>query len=222
MHTPTRRALGAVALAVVATALPFVAHAQGKEARIVVGNQPGGATDIVARLLAPRFAQALGETVLVENKAGASGNIAAESVAKSAPDGKTILLVFNAHSTIGPLFPKLAFDPVKDFAAVGLIARSPYLVAAKPDIGVDTLKQAIDRAKQTKKPLFMGSPGRATPQHLMMEHLRKEEGVPVEVVHYKGTAPARAAGRARRPGTNADRGARVRHGTCRCVYSVGS
>lgn len=189
MHARLRAALRGLTFALCAAGAG-TALAQAKETRIVVGNQPGGATDIVARLLAPRFAQALGEPVLVENKSGASGNIAAEAVAKAAPDGKTLLLVFNSHATVGALFPKLSFDPVKDFAAVGLISRSPYLVAAKPDIGVDNLKQAIDRAKKSKKPLFMGSPGRATPQHLMMERLRKEEGVDIEVAHFKGTAPA--------------------------------
>ncbi|HEY8357461.1 MAG TPA: tripartite tricarboxylate transporter substrate-binding protein [Ramlibacter sp.] len=166
------------------------ALAQGKEGRIIVGNQPGGATDIVARLVAPRLAQALGHPFVVENKAGASGNIAADAVAKAPPDGNTLLLVFNSHPMIGALFPKLPFDPIKDFASIGLISQSPYLVVAKPDIGVEDLKQAVERSKQTKKPLFMGSPGRATPQHLMMERLRKEEGVDVEVVHYKGTGPA--------------------------------
>jgi len=166
------------------------ASAQGKEGRIVVGNQPGGATDIVARVLAPKFSQAMGQPVIVENRAGASGNIAAEFVAKAPPDGNTILLIFNSHPTVAPLFPKLPFDPIKDFASVGLIAQSPYLVAAKPAIGADNLKQVLERARREKKPLFMGSPGRATPQHLLMEKLRKEEGVEVEVVHFKGTAPA--------------------------------
>lgn len=189
MHAYIRTALRGIALAL-CTAAASVAFGQGKEARIVVGNAPGGATDIVARLIAPKFAQALGEPVIVENKAGASGNIAADAVAKAAPDGRTLLLAFNSHATVGALFPKLPFDPFKDFASVGLIARAPFLVVAKPDIGVDNLKQALDRVKQTKKPLFMGSPGKATPNHLMLERLRKEEEVDVQVVHFKGTAPA--------------------------------
>jgi tripartite-type tricarboxylate transporter receptor subunit TctC len=166
------------------------AHAQGREGRIIVGNQPGGATDIVARLMAPVLAAGIGHPYVVENRAGASGNIAAEAVAKAAPDGSTILLVFNSHTTVGALFPKLPFDPIRDFAPIGLVAQAPYLVVARPDIGVDTFRELLDRTRQTHKPVTMGSPGRATPQHLMMEKLRKEEGVPIEVAHYKGTAPA--------------------------------
>jgi len=191
MHTPFRiRTLLLAACALAVGALPVGAQAQAKEGKIVVGNAPGGATDIVARVFAPRFGQALGIPFIVENKAGASGNIAADAVAKAAPDGNTILLIFNSHPTMAPLFPKLPFDPIKDFASVGLIAQTHYLVAAKPAMGSDNLKQVLDKARQAKKPLFMGSPGRATPQHLLMEKLRKEENVEVEVVHFKGTAPA--------------------------------
>ncbi len=189
MPTGTRT-LAALAAALLLTLATPTAIAQVKEGRIVVGNQPGGATDIVARMMAPVFAAGMGMPYVVENKAGASGNIAADAVAKAAPDGGTILLVFNSHTTVGALFPKLSFDPIRDFASVGLVAEAPYMIAARPDIGVDDFRQLLDRARQTGKPVTMGSPGRATPQHLLMEKLRKEDGVPVEVAHYKGTAPA--------------------------------
>lgn len=164
--------------------------AQSPEGKIVVGNQPGGATDIVARMLAPEYAKALGRPFVVENRTGASGNIAAEHVAKAPPDGNTILLVFNSHTTISSLFPKLPFDPIKDFASVGMISDSPYLIVARPDIGASTLRELIDNAKRTGKPISVGSPGPGTPQHLLAQKLSKDQKVDVSVVHYKGSAPA--------------------------------
>lgn len=160
------------------------------QARIVVGNQPGGATDIVARLLAPQFSAALGHNYVVENRSGASGNIAADFVAKAPADGNTILLVFNAHTTIGALFPKLPFDPIKDFSPIGLISESPYLVVARPNIGVNNLRELVARAKSTKDPISAGSPGQGTPQHLLYERMKKDNGIAVNTIHYKGSAPA--------------------------------
>jgi tripartite-type tricarboxylate transporter receptor subunit TctC len=164
--------------------------AQNLDGKIVVGNQPGGATDIVARLLAPEYAKALGRPFVVENRTGASGNIAAEYVAKAPADGNTILLVFNSHTTISSLFPKLSFDPIKDFASVGLISDSPYLIVARPGIGASTLRELVDKAKREGKPISIGSPGLGTPQHLLAQKLSQEQKVDVSVVHYKGSAPA--------------------------------
>ena len=164
--------------------------AQTTDGKIVVGNQPGGATDIVARLLLPEFSKASGRQFIVENRTGASGNIAAEHVARAPADGNTILLVFNSHTTISSLFPKLTFDPIKDFASVGLISQAPYLVVARPDIGVDDLRELIAQRKKSGKPITLGSPGQGTPQHLLAENLRKAQNVDIETVHYKGSAPA--------------------------------
>lgn len=183
-------ALAAFALPICLSLASFAAFAQARTTRIVVGNQPGGATDIVARMIAPKLSAALGQTFIVENRAGASGNIAAEAVARAAPDGQTLLLAFNSHPTMAALFPRLPFDPIKDFASVGLISESPYLVVARADIGVDNLKALFEKSRQTRKPLNMGSPGAATPQHLLMERMKKDEGVDIQVVHFKGTAPA--------------------------------
>lgn len=168
------------------------ASAQSGESKIVVGNLPGGATDIVARLLVPEFSKGTGRQFIVENRTGASGNIAAEYVARAPADGNTILLVFNSHTTIAALFPKLTFDPIKDFASVGLISQTPYLAVARPDIGVDTLRDLIARAKRDHKPITFGSPGPGTPQHLLAEKLKQVQGVDIETAHYRGSAPAQA------------------------------
>lgn len=188
-----KRSMGAALLRWSVGVLAFgaaLASAQTPEGKIVVGNQPGGATDIVARLLAPEYAKVLGRPFVVENRTGASGNIAAEYVAKSPADGNTVLLVFNSHTTISSLFPKLPFDPIKDFASIGLISDSPYLIVARPGIGVNTLRELIDKAKREGKPISIGSPGPGTPQHLLAQKLSQDQKVEVSVVHYKGSAPA--------------------------------
>jgi tripartite-type tricarboxylate transporter receptor subunit TctC len=171
------------------------AHAQGEpagQAKLVVGNQPGGATDTLARLLVPYLSSGAGRTYVVDNRAGASGNIAAEYVAKSVPDGHTILLTFNSHTTIGALFQKLAFDPVKDFAPVGLISETPYLLVARPNIGVSSFAELIAQAKTTRRPISAGTPGVGTPTHLLFENMKKLNGIDITSIHYKGSAPAQA------------------------------
>lgn len=165
------------------------AAAQGK---IVVGNSPGGATDQVARLVAPYFAKGMARPFIVDNRPGASGNIAAEHVAKAAPDGNTILLVFNSHTTIGALFQKLPFDPVKDFTPIGLVSETPYLLVARPNIGVASLSELVAQAKEKRTPITAGTPGVGTPTHLLFEYVKKINGIDITALHYKGSAPAQA------------------------------
>ena len=188
----TKRAFAKTLLAcsLAATAGLAFGQAPATQGRIVVGNQPGGATDIMARLLAPSFTAALGHSFVVENRTGASGNLASEYVAKAPPDDNTILLIFNAHTTTGPLYPKLPFDPIKDFSSIGMIAETPYLIVARPNIGVDNMRDLIARAKRTNTPLTAGSPGPGTPHHLLYERTKKLSDVPINAIHYKGSAPA--------------------------------
>jgi len=176
-------ALGALA--------PRAALAQATgQGRIIVGNAPGGGTDHVARLIAPFFNDAQGRTFVVENRPGASGNIAAAMVAGSPPDGSTMLLIFNAHATTALLNPRLAFDPIKDFSSVGEISESPYLVVARPGIGVNDLRALIERSVRTKQPITAGTPGQGTPLHIMFEALKSQHNVDMVISHYKGSAPA--------------------------------
>lgn len=189
----TKRAFAQCLLAASTALTSGLSFAQStSQGRIVVGNQPGGATDIVARLLAPIFSAALGHNYLVDNRTGASGNIAAGFVAKAPADGNTILLVFNSHSTIGPLFPKLPFDPINDFAAIGMIADSPYLLVARPNIGVDNLRDLVARTKTNTDGISAGSPGQGTPQHLLFERMKKDNGITISIIHYKGSSPAQS------------------------------
>jgi len=192
MHRLKESLVGAVLALVLAAAMPlaFAQDASRGSGKIIVGNAPGGGTDVVARIVASYLSSLLGINYVVENRPGASGNIAAEAVAKAAPDGNTLLAVFNSHSTIGPLFPNLPFDPVRDLASVGQISDTPYLLVARNNIGADNLRELVEQAKRSKRPVTAGTAGRGTPQHLLFEILGKTSGITVSAIHYKGTAPA--------------------------------
>lgn len=168
----------------------FAQDSAGRAARIVVGSAAGASSDAVARLLAVSFTRTLGRTFIVDNKPGASSNIAAELVAKSPPDGNNLLLIYNAHPAVGALFPHLPFDPIKDFRSVGMIGTTPYVLVATPTLPGRNLTEALAQAKASGKPLSFGSTGAGSPQHLTMERLRKESGIDITMVHYKGGAPA--------------------------------
>lgn len=156
--------------------------------RFVTGSAPGGGVDITARIVATEMASALNRTIIVENKPGAAYNIAADHVAKAAPDGNTLLVTFNVHPVAGALNPKLSYDPVKDFRAVGMIGTTPYVIVANPAVPGDDLKQMIERSKTDKRSLSFGSIGNGTPQHLMMERLKGQTGADIRMIHYKGVA----------------------------------
>ena len=153
--------------------------------KFVTGSAPGGGTDILARLMATSMAPILGRTIVVENKPGASYNIAADAVAKAAPDGNTALVTFNVHPIAGALRTDLPVDPVKDFRAVGMIATTPYALAANPKLPGTNLKEVIALAKAQGRTLNFASIGLGTPQHLMMERLKQQTGLDIRMVHYK-------------------------------------
>jgi tripartite-type tricarboxylate transporter receptor subunit TctC len=170
------------------SAAPAIAQ-DARPVRIVVGNAPGGITDTLSRLMAESFTRSTGRTFVVENKPGAAGNIAAEHVARSAPDGSVMLMIYNSHPTIAALYPNLTFDPVADFQSVGLIAGTPYLLVANPAVPGKNLAEALSLARAGKRTLSFASPGAGTPQHLTMERLKLSTGLPITIAHYKGTAP---------------------------------
>lgn len=132
------------------------------------------------------MAASLGRTIIVENKPGAGYTIATDFVAKSKPDGNTVLITFNVHPTFGLLGPKLGFNPVKDFRAVGMIATTPYIIVANPALPGANLKEALALAKTQGRTLNFGSIGLGTPQHLMIERLKSQTGVDIRMIHYKG------------------------------------
>ncbi len=187
----TRQLLAVLGLSV-STLLPGAAIAQKypeKPARIVVGFQPGGATDIAARAIAQKLTDALGGSFIVDNRAGAAGNIAADIVAKATPDGYTMLMA-NSTIAIPSLFVKLNFDVRKDFAPLSLIAIGPSVLVVHPSLAVHDVKGLIALAKAKPKQLTYGSGGLGNVTHLAMVLFASMAGVDMVHVPYKGGAPS--------------------------------
>lgn len=162
-----------------------------KPVRLVVTFPPGGSNDIATRLLAPGLGERLGQPVIVENRAGAGGAVGVEAVAKSAPDGYTLVVGPSGALTINSILMKLPYDPVKDFATVSLFCINPIVMVAHPSVGAQTIKELLARAKaEGNKPLAFGTSGNGTAMHLAGELLKQTTGLPLEHVGYKGSAPA--------------------------------
>ena len=182
-----RHLLAATALA----ALPTLLHAQATAPiRILVGAPPGGSTDTLAREIAPELGRLLGRTVIVENKSGAGGNLAADTVAKAAPDGNTLLLSFTSHTINATLYPKLPFDPVADFTPLTMVATSPSVLVAHPSLPVRDVKALIAYAKARPGQLNFALGGIGSSLHLAGEAFKLQAGVFIVNIPYRGTAPA--------------------------------
>ncbi len=161
-----------------------------KPIRFVVPFPPGGGNDILARALAPKMSEILGQPVVVDNRGGAGGNIGTDFVAKAAPDGYTIVMASN-QITMNPwIYSKLPFDIAKDFAAVAQVASVPMLLAIYPEVPAKNLKELIALAKAKPGILNYSTPGLGTPQHIAFEVFNYEAGIKVTHVPYKGTSPS--------------------------------
>ena len=184
------RPLIALALALAA----FGASAQpypAKPLRFIVPVAAGGLTDILTRLLATRLQERLGQSVVVDNRTGAGGIIGMEGAAKSPADGYTILMSYIGVAAVNPsLYKDLPYDTLRDFAPVSLVASFPMVLAVHPDVPAKTTKEFIDLARSKPGQLLYGSAGNATTSHLAMELFRREAGIDVSHVPYKGAAPA--------------------------------
>jgi tripartite-type tricarboxylate transporter receptor subunit TctC len=161
--------------------------------RIVVPFAAGGAVDTVARLVGQKMAESLGQPVVIENKPGAGGNLAADTVARAAPDGYTILLTTNGHAISPSLYRTLPFDVMKDFIPVTQLIESPLLVVASNKLPVNSLKDLVKLAKEKPGSLNYGSTGVGNPLHLSMEMLKKATGMDIAAIPYKGDAPLNTA-----------------------------
>jgi tripartite-type tricarboxylate transporter receptor subunit TctC len=172
------------------------AAAQGypnQPVRIVVPFAAGGAVDTVARVVGQKMSESLGQPVVIENKPGAGGNLAADTVARAAPDGYTMLLTTNGHAISPALYRTLPFDAVKDFIPVTQLIESPLLLVASNKLAANSLKELVALAKQKPGTLNYGSTGVGNPLHLSMELLKKETGAEITNVPYKGDAPLNTA-----------------------------
>lgn len=161
-----------------------------KPVRLVIGFAPGGGTDVMARVVAHGLSEALGTTVIVDNKPGASGNLAAGEVVRAAPDGYTLMVAPTSVETANPLLFKANFHPAKDLTPVGSIGMTAMYVVAKPDITVKTAKELVDFAKANPGKLSYASSGAGTPPHLAAELFKMRTGISATHVPYRGSAPA--------------------------------
>ena len=158
--------------------------------RMIVAAAPGGGADIVGRIFAQKFNEAWGQPVVVDNRSSSGGIVATEIVAKSRPDGYTLLMRFSSLTTTPPFYPKLPFDAVRDFAPVTLLTTSPGVVAVLPALGVRNVRELIQLAKSQPGKLLYGSSGTGTLPHLIGEMLRLAAGIDIRHVPYKSVAPS--------------------------------
>jgi tripartite-type tricarboxylate transporter receptor subunit TctC len=182
----------ALSIAAALAMLPAVAHARYPERpiRMVVSSAPSSGPDVIARLVAARLTEAWHQQIVVDNRAGAGGNIGAEIVAKSPPDGYTMLVATANHAIAATLFPKLGYDLMKDFSPAGLIATTPYLLVVQPALPARTVQEFIALANARSGSLLYGSGGSGSPPHLVAEIFKSMAKIEMVHVPYKGVTPA--------------------------------
>lgn len=191
---PARRACLLIGAALVGlSALPGTSAAQDypkQPIKLVLPFPPGGPTDLLTRLVSVKMGNALGQNFVIDNRAGASGMIGAEAVARAAPDGYTILSNASLHIITPIVQPKMRYDAIKDFAPITQLADVPLVLVVNNASPIRTVADLIALAKSQPEPLNFGSPGAASSQHLAGESFKLTAKVPLQHVPYKGSAPA--------------------------------
>jgi tripartite-type tricarboxylate transporter receptor subunit TctC len=179
--------------ALLALAASGATQAQGypnKPLRYIVNFAPGGTTDILARLVAPKLGDALGQPVVVENRAGAGGSVGAEALAKSAPDGYTIGGgTVSSHAINVTLYSRLPYDPIRDFAPITMLATLPNMLVVHPSLGVNSVQELITLLKANPNKYSFGSAGNGTSQHISGEMFQMMTGTKMQHIPYKGSGP---------------------------------
>jgi tripartite-type tricarboxylate transporter receptor subunit TctC len=187
------RAARAGILALGLAAMPW-AHAAdaypSKPVRVIVPFPPGAGVDIVTRLVAARLTVSMGQQFIIENKPGAAGNLGAEYVARATPDGYTLLAAASSITASSSLYSHLAFDLKRDFAPVAMMASAPFLLVVNPAVPVKSVQELISYAKANPGKLTFASTGNGSSPHLTMEVFKRQAGVDMLHVPYKGSGPA--------------------------------
>jgi tripartite-type tricarboxylate transporter receptor subunit TctC len=161
-----------------------------KPVKIVIPFPPGGATDVLGRVLADKLGPALGQPVIVENKAGAGGNVAAAQVAKMPADGYTVIIGSNPGFTTGPALAKDAgYDPIKDYTPIAMLSTQSFMLTLHPSLPPNTLKEFVDYAKANPGKLNYATPGIGSPHHLTMELFMVAAGIQLVHIPYRGGGP---------------------------------
>jgi tripartite-type tricarboxylate transporter receptor subunit TctC len=178
-------------IALVVTSNAFAQSYPVKPIRLVLPYPPGGGTDVIARPLAQKLTEQLGQQVIVDNRGGAGGNIGMEFVAKSPADGYTLLFALTAQYAVNPsLYPKLPYDPVRDYAPISLLANAPYLLVVHPALPAKSVAELVALVKARPGQLSYSSSGNGSGAHLAGEMLRSLAHVEIVHVPYKGAGPA--------------------------------
>ena len=183
----------AIALSACLVAAATTALAQGypsRPIRVVVPFTPGTGMDIIARNVGPKLSERLGQPVVIDNRPGASGNLGAELVAKSAPDGHTMMISGNPLIVSAHLYRNVPFKPLADFSPISLAAWGTLMLVANPGTKINSVADLIAQAKANPGKISYGSPGIGTPHHMSMELLKQTAGVYLTHIPYRGTAPA--------------------------------
>jgi tripartite-type tricarboxylate transporter receptor subunit TctC len=185
-------ARGVVSLAILCfiASSVFAQSYPDRPVRFIAGYPPGSASDTLARLLGQELTQLWGQQVVVDNRPGAAGNIAAETTARAQPDGYTMLLVATNHAIVSSLYRKLPYDPIKDFEPVGLVSTAPTILIVNPSLPVKSVSDLISLAKARPAQLSYGSSGNGATPHLNMELFKTIGGLDILHVPYKGIPPA--------------------------------
>jgi tripartite-type tricarboxylate transporter receptor subunit TctC len=186
----TRRQLLAAATTALATPLVHAQAAAAPPLRLIVPFTPGTGIDLIARQIGPKLSERLARPVVVENRAGASGNLGTEAVVRAAADGSTLLVTVNTMVMNRALYPKLAFDVVKDLQPVSLTSWGQLLLVTSKASGIGTAAELLARARARPGSLNYASPGNGTPHHMAMELLKNQAKVFITHIPYRGTGPA--------------------------------
>jgi len=186
-----RRRMAALTVAVIAGFSGMVGAQSSypnQSIKIIVPFTPGTGMDTIARVVAPRLSERLGQPVVVQNQPGASGNIGADTVAKSTPDGYTVLMGANTMLIASQLYKNTSFDPVKDFSSVSMAAYGSLMLVANPKTGIKSVTDLIKQAQSKPGSISFGSPGVGTPHHMAMELFKLESNTFMLHVPYRGSA----------------------------------
>jgi tripartite-type tricarboxylate transporter receptor subunit TctC len=186
----TRRALTGGLVGLAATRAGEAAEWPARTVTIMHGFPPGGPSDVVARIIADGLSKALGQSVIVESRTGASGTLAAAQVARAAPDGYTLLVIPSGHPTAAVTFAKLPFRPVADFTMITLASTYPYVMAVPSANGIKSVVELIDAGRTRAAPLVYGTPGTGSGPHLAIELLALTTKIKVQHIPFRGSAPA--------------------------------
>lgn len=182
-------------IGLIATAFSTQALAQArypdKPITLVVPSAPGGTTDFTARLISDALSKALGQPVIVDNKAGGAGNIGNQAVARAKPDGYTLLVAYSGYQVGNPhLFAKAGWDPIKDFAPVAMLSRAPQVVTTRANLPANTLAELVTHAKANPGKLYYASSGNGSIQHIAGELFKQLTGTFITHIPYRGAGPA--------------------------------